>query len=657
MNKFELWNKPFHQIPLSRFSTVSSKPVTYKHPSPIAITPTPSPSINPNQQQHLNGHKWSDYTLISPKTRTAITATLKYESMTLVQDSILSVLFGYKKPGTNESPTPSQPAETFKMESLGTNASKIQAVAPTMKIKEYVDSLETRLVQYERPDSDLPSKLYSFDLLVRSKTGTGKTLAFVVAAIETVLKTPNGFKDSTTPILVLAPSPELAAQIKAEASVVLAAHGLKAAMFVGGEDRAKQLKKYTYNNRGYKMILAMPGRFLDVLQNDSIVKKRMRGLKILVYDEVDLLLDHGFQNTMNAIQKLLPPPSTRQTFMFSANFSPEIKLLAAGMLCHDKTVSLDTVLKSQVPTHLTTKQTHIHCPFSLQPQLLLHLLQSHRASTPFPKIIVFFPTTHLTTHLSQVFNTIPGMNIMELQSQMEQRARARVGDQFRASQNGILFTSDVSAKEVDYPDVSLVVQMGVPRNLEQYIHRIGITGRAGKTGSSILVHSSYETPFLLKVLLGTGRLPIKRDTSHDLKLTESWAILKEAYRKGSWPVGSACYAAFLGYYRGLSPYMPLTSETLVRASDEFALGLCGLPQVPKIGSGLLPRLGLNVEDGVKVLTPKEEAELRGSILADPNAVKKKEDSGFSSKESFLPRRGFKASGGASDGRNKEFMRK
>ncbi|KAI9324018.1 P-loop containing nucleoside triphosphate hydrolase protein [Obelidium mucronatum] len=424
-----------------------------------------------------------------------------------------------------------------------------------MKIREYLNGIEAKKAALPSDSEDLIArqeqerKLYASDLLVRSKTGTGKTLAFIVAAIETVLKSPEGFVNSMTPIVVLAPSRELAAQIKTEATAILSAHKYKACMFVGGEDRAKQIKKFVY--APYHLIVATPGRFLDVLLNEPKLKKRMRGLKVLIYDEADLLLDFGFQSTMDAILKNLPPPSTRQTFMFSATFSPQVKHLAADTLRHEKTLSLDTVLKSQVPTHLSTKQTHIHCPFSLQPQLLLHLIKSHRQSTPFPKIIVFFPTTHVTTHLSFVFNQIPDLDVMELHSQMDHRTRVKVSDRFRASRNGILFTSDVSARGVDYPDVSLVIQMGVPRNLEQYIHRIGRTGRAGKTGSSILVHSSYETPFLKQVLLGTGGLPIKRDTVHDPHIiardTQSLEILKEAYRKSSWSVGSACYAAFLGY--------------------------------------------------------------------------------------------------------------
>ncbi|ORY46979.1 P-loop containing nucleoside triphosphate hydrolase protein [Rhizoclosmatium globosum] len=623
----------------SRFSfstTSTSAPTLHKLESQDQ-PPTQQPPKPIQTQQQLKGLQWKDYSLISETTRNAITNNLKFDSMTLVQDSVLTVLFGYKQKPL-DSAAANNDTQSLPMESLGMSVTvglppaegdeprsgKLRkqdtTPPPSFRIKQYVDSLETKTKEWtdagyaETSEEKLTSSEYlrhlrASDLLVRSKTGTGKTLAFVVAALETVLKSPEGIVGSATPILVIAPSRELAAQIKAEASVILKAHGLNCVMLL------------TYNP--CHMIVATPGRLLDILRNDPKLKKRVRGLKVLVYDEADLLLEHGFAATMEAIQNLLPPPSTRQTFMFSATFSPQVKALASGTLRHDKTLSLDTIPKAQVPTHLTTKQTHINCPFSLQPQLLLHLLKSHRASTPFPKIIVFFPTTHLTAHLSHVFNQIPGFDIMELHSQMEQRMRMRVSDRFRASRNGILFTSDVSARGVDYPDVSLVIQMGVPRNLEQYIHRIGRTGRAGKTGSSILVHSSYETPFLVKELQGTGGLPIKRDTVHDPQLiardAESLAILKEAYRKGEWAMGSACYAAFLGYYRGLGNYMPLTAETLVKAADEFALGLCGLPQVPKIGSGLLTRLGLSVKDGVKVLTPKEEAELRGNPIPNPNA--------------------------------------
>ncbi|KAI8619208.1 P-loop containing nucleoside triphosphate hydrolase protein [Chytriomyces sp. MP71] len=449
------------------------------------------------------------------------------------------------------------------------------------------------------------SDIHQTNVQVRSKTGTGKTLAFVIAAVETILKMPKA-PSNRAPILIVAPSRELAAQIQAEAKPIMDAHGLKSVLVVGGEDRAKQCKKIVY--QPIQVVIGTPGRLLDLMNVEPKLRKRLLGLKVLIYDEADMLLDYGFQGDMTLIKNLLPPPETRQTFMFSATFSNNVKKLATDHMRPAHTLSLDTVAASQPATHLTTKQTHIQCPFSLQPQLLLHLLRHHQKTTPNSKIIVFFPTTHLTGHLNRVFNHISGLEVMQLHSAMEQRDRTRTSERFRAARTGILFTSDVSARGVDYPNVTLVLQFGVPRNVEQYIHRVGRTGRAGATGEAVLVHTRYETPFVEGALLGSAGLPLKRNVVHDPAVIardkEALEVLREAYAKGDWGEGSSCYAAFLGYYRGFGSSLPLTGETLVQAGKEFALGLCGLPTVPKVSSGLLTRLHLSMRDGVEVESPR-----------------------------------------------------
>ncbi|KAI8829086.1 P-loop containing nucleoside triphosphate hydrolase protein, partial [Chytriomyces cf. hyalinus JEL632] len=456
------------------------------------------------------------------------------------------------------------------------------------------------------------NRLHAPDLLVRSKTGTGKTLAFIVAAVESVLKSPGGFnRTAVTPILVIALSRELAHQIYEEAKVIIRAHRLNAVSLVGGDDRAKQRKKIVYDP--VQLIVATPGRLLDLLQYEPKLKLRLRGVKVLIYDEADLLLEYGFSVAMERILKYLPPREERQTFMFSATISDDIKLLATETMRPSQTISIDTVALNQSPTHLTTKQTHIQCPYSLQPQLLLHLLKHHIATTPQSKIIVFFPTTHLTAHLAQEFNNVSNLNVLQIHSQIDQRERMRVSDRFRASRgSSILFTSDVSAHG-NYPDVTLVLQMDPHRNLDQYIHRVGRNGRAGKPGQAIIVHTRYETPFIEKVLLGNGGLPIKRDLVHNPQVIArdkaALQTLKDAHRKADWSVGSACYASFLGYCRGFgSEVMTLPNETL---------GLCGLPMVPKVGSGLLTRLRLRVDDGVKVLKPGEDPDTLPNTESTP----------------------------------------
>jgi ATP-dependent RNA helicase MSS116, mitochondrial len=218
-------------------------------------------------------------------------------------------------------------------------------------------------------------------------------------------------------------------------------------------------------------------------------------------------------------------------------------------------VTLDTVGSKDPPTHLNIPQTYVQSPFSLQPVTLWTLIDAHRSTTPNAKIIVFFNTTKSVIHLSRAFNNLVGestasqMDVLQIHSKLEQRQRSRVADRFRASREGVLFTSDVSARGVDYPNVTLVVQMGVPSSAEQYVHRIGRTGRAGRSGEGVLVVSAYELQFV-KELMRVG-VPIKVDVRHDaIKYGRDLArreVLKSSFARGDYKLAVDCYTAFIGF--------------------------------------------------------------------------------------------------------------
>lgn len=264
----------------------------------------------------------------------------------------------------------------------------------------------------------------------------------------------------------------------------------------------------------------------------------------LILDEADQLMDMGFREEIEEIGGYLP--EKRQTFMFSATISRAIASVANSVLAPGYK-AVDTVPKNDVPTHLKTQQSQIVVPYSQQPALMYSIIKKHQEEHPAAKIIVFFPTTKVVGYLARVFGELPGMDVLELHSKLTQMQRQRISERFRRAYSSILFTSDVSARGVDYPGVTLVLQVGVPSSKDQYIHRIGRTGRAGKSGEGILILSPYERAFLQQM----SDLPLKEEFRFDSealsKDEELQTQIQTAYRRAPKYIGEECYLSFLGY--------------------------------------------------------------------------------------------------------------
>ncbi|KAI8896414.1 P-loop containing nucleoside triphosphate hydrolase protein [Globomyces pollinis-pini] len=343
------------------------------------------------------------------------------------------------------------------------------------------------------------------DLLVRAKTGTGKTLAFLIAAVERALKA-NAFRKSSIPILILSPTRELATQIANEAFKLTKHHKLFIKTALGGSNRTACVRGI--GELQTDILVATPGRLNDII-NEQQIRNKLSSLQVLVFDEADQLLDMGFQKEIEYITKFLP--KERDTFMFSATLSKSIRNIASETL-RPNYKDLDTVPVNEVDTHMKIKQSHIVTPYVNHFPILYEIIQKHKISEPTYKIIVFFPTTKLVNFATEVFTRLPKVDVMQIHSKLTQQARTKVSDRFRAARSAILFTTDVSARGVDYPNVTLVLQVGLPPSRDQYIHRIGRTGRAGKEGKSILILSPYEKRYL-EALKG---LPVRQDLGYNV---------------------------------------------------------------------------------------------------------------------------------------------
>jgi ATP-dependent RNA helicase MSS116 len=218
------------------------------------------------------------------------------------------------------------------------------------------------------------------------------------------------------------------------------------------------------------------------------------------------LLDMGFKRDLDKITSYLSvaqkgkggsdnvpegqPSRPRQTLLFSATFSTEVIEIASATLRKGYSY-IDTVGEQAEQTHAHVSQNIMPVPVGQQIRALSMILEQQMNSNPNYKIMVFFPTARQTGYMAQLFNSV-GIECLEIHSRKSQSQRTRTSEQFRLAKKGIMFSSDVTARGMDYPDVTLVLQMGLT-NKEQYTHRLGRTARAGKEGSGLLLCAPFET--------------------------------------------------------------------------------------------------------------------------------------------------------------------
>ncbi|EOY24674.1 DEA(D/H)-box RNA helicase family protein isoform 4, partial [Theobroma cacao] len=280
------------------------------------------------------------------------------------------------------------------------------------------------------------------DALVKAKTGTGKTAAFLLPAIETVLKAASSNTIQRAPpiyVLILCPTRELASQLAAEANALLKYHdGIGVQTLVGGTRFKVDQKRL--ESDPCQIIVATPGRLLDHVENKSTLSVRLMGLKMLILDEADHLLDLGFRKDVEKIVDCLP--RQRQSLLFSATIPKEVRRISQLVLKREHAF-IDTVGLGCVETH---------------DKIVHHLLKKHISQAPDYKVIVFC-TTGMVTSLVYLLLREMNMNVREIHSRKPQLYRTRISDEFRESGRLILVTSDVSARGMDYPDVTLVIQV------------------------------------------------------------------------------------------------------------------------------------------------------------------------------------------------------
>jgi superfamily II DNA/RNA helicase len=334
----------------------------------------------------------------------------------------------------------------------------------------------------------IPVAVSGRDVLGIAQTGTGKTASFVLPMI-TRLET--GRARARMPrSLILAPTRELAAQVEQSFDKYGINHKLTVALLIGGVSMDEQVKKL---DRGVDVLIATPGRLLDHFGRGRIM---LMGVEILVIDEADRMLDMGFIPDIEKICKLLPP--RKQTLFFSATMPPEITRLVSQFL--------NDPLRIEVAKPATTAKTITQrfkfCPDGedyAKREVLRDLIKNGNVKNA----IIFCNRKRdvAVLHKSLVKH---GFNAGALHGDLEQSARTATLDKFRAGEIMLLAASDVAARGLDIPDVSHVFNFDLPWAADDYVHRIGRTGRAGKEGYAASLVSPDDLKFVKDIEKMTG---------------------------------------------------------------------------------------------------------------------------------------------------------
>jgi ATP-dependent RNA helicase MSS116 len=447
------------------------------------------------------------------------------------------------------------------------------------------------------------------DVVGRARTGTGKTLGFLLPALERIVRQKN--PKPGIQILVLSPTRELAAQIHNEAERLTMQHqnSITSQVVYGGSSKQEDINRLS--NQLPSILVATPGRL-----KDHLTKTKLRGgkpfidtlqnLQVLVLDETDRLLDMGFRQDIRDILSCLP--RQRQTLLFSATIPPNVRSTIALATNNGDYEMIDCIGDEDPSSHTNdnTLQSHIVLPadrfWTGSMELLLDMMENKKS-----KIMVFFPMTSLVQLYANIFNLRLGRRVFELHGKMHQRERSTISRRFRNAGKGVLFTSDVSARGVDYPNVTHVIQIGAAESRETYIHRLGRTGRAGKKGQGLLVLPQVEKHFLQD--LGGLDLPVDNELQKGLsKMIPSKVLMDELgpvaqdVRSGKDPKLeksiSDAYQAMIAYYYHRIEDRQDTDE-FVTTVNTLAQNL-GLNKLPPIDSYRARKIGIDNISGLNI---------------------------------------------------------
>lgn len=449
------------------------------------------------------------------------------------------------------------------------------------------------------------------DVLAKAKTGTGKTLGFLIPTVERVMLARSAqsvVQSSRCYSLVISPTRELAQQIAEEASALtrfVQDPPFNLVTVYGGKNMNKDVRELGLSKSGntsisVDILVATPGRLIDHLENTGGFEAAVKFVSVLILDEADQLLDMGFRKDIEKIVHFLP--KDRQTLLFSATVPPSIKDVANKCLRQGYS-TVDCVGEEKQVVHQVGQELVVISDFKNELPTLFELIAKAIKENPSDyKLLIFFITARQTGFVSEVARLYfkredspqDQLNIFEIHSRKGQGFRNRESESFRNSARGILFSSDVSARGLDYPGITHVIQVGAPTSREQYIHRLGRTARAGEAGRGIMVLQSFETYFLQVIT----DLELK-EQKIDILIVDSSAV-SAAVRATEVKARDQCYQAWLGYHNGLLRKLNWSKQELVDRANCYADTVLELDERPRVARKVLGKMGLMYVEGLLI---------------------------------------------------------
>ncbi|EDM48577.1 DEAD/DEAH box helicase [Marinobacter algicola] len=340
---------------------------------------------------------------------------------------------------------------------------------------------------YETPSpiqaKAIPAVLSGRDVMAAAQTGTGKTAGFTLPLLQRLAENPRTGKGPR--VLILAPTRELAAQVHDSVALYSRYMPTKSAVVFGGVKINPQMMKL---RKGLDVLVATPGRLMDLYQQNAV---RFNEVEILVLDEADRMLDMGFIRDIRKILALLP--AKRQNLLFSATFSNEIRTLAEGLL--DNPVQVEVAARNTAAESI--KQSVYPVDQSQKTALLSKLVRDNG----WEQVLVFTRTKHGANRLTQKLER-DGITAAAIHGNKSQGARTRALADFKQGEVRVLVATDIAARGLDIKQLPQVVNFELPNVPEDYVHRIGRTGRAGESGHALSLVSADEG----KMLAGIERL-------------------------------------------------------------------------------------------------------------------------------------------------------
>lgn len=410
----------------------------------------------------------------------------------------------------------------------------------------------------------IPYLLADRELLIQSRTGSGKTGAFVLPIIDRIDPTKGHCQ-----ALVLVPTRELASQVALEAQTLAGDTGINVVSVYGGVGYGKQLEAF---EKGAHLVVGTPGRVLDHLIRRSL---NLDNLKMLVFDEADRMLSMGFYPDMKQVQNFLPHRHV-STFMFSATFPPHVIRLAGQFMKSTEILSL-----SQDHIHVVeTEHVFYVVPAMEKDRCLVRIIETEN-----PSSAIIFCNTKASTHYVSVVLKRFGYDADELSADLSQSAREKVMLRVRQGNLRFLVATDVAARGIDIPELSHVFLYEQPEDPEAYIHRSGRTGRAGATGSAISLVAGSEQSTLMQIdrrfKIGLQEREMPTDEDVQAVVSERVTALLEARLRSRDSLQTERMSRFLPLAKSLGQQDDEAKVVAMLLDDYYQEVLHAPPSVPE----------------------------------------------------------------------------